>query len=153
MVFAVDPVETISTPAAVRPWASSMSPVLSYTLINARRIGLFAISRQSSVLILCSSVAFRPIVAFRPTRVRPPVAIAATTSTRQLPFGDFDAFVQSLFGVAVEHRNGLLRQYRPGVRPGIYQVHRTACDLHAVGQRVGHSVRTRETPAAAPDEY
>lgn len=34
--FAVDPVETISTPASASPRARSMSPVLSYTLINAR---------------------------------------------------------------------------------------------------------------------
>jgi len=38
MVFAVDPVDTMATPASCRPRASSASPVLSYTLINARRI-------------------------------------------------------------------------------------------------------------------
>ena len=52
MVFAVDPVETISTPASVSPRASSISPVLSYTLINARRIGRFVTLRPSSVLIV-----------------------------------------------------------------------------------------------------
>ena len=84
------------------------------------------------------------MVAFLPTTVTPPVAIAATTSTNSSSFHDLDAFMQSLFVVAVEHRNGLLRQYRPGVRAGIHQVHRTACDLHTVGQRVGHSMRTGE---------
>ena len=36
---AVEPVETISTPAASSARASSASPVLSYTLTSARRIG------------------------------------------------------------------------------------------------------------------
>ncbi|WP_279581673.1 hypothetical protein [Fodinicola feengrottensis] len=36
---AVDPVETICTPDSASPRASSTSPVLSYTLISARRIG------------------------------------------------------------------------------------------------------------------
>ena len=36
IVAAVDPVETISTPAACRPCASSSRPVLSYTLTSAR---------------------------------------------------------------------------------------------------------------------
>lgn len=72
MVLAVDPVEMISTPAALRPCARSTSPVLSYTLISARRIGRL----PSSVLILWlpfvpSSLFVRP-----PSRrgwpVRPP---------------------------------------------------------------------------------
>src|SRR5688572_2009190 len=34
--FAVPPVDKISAPRAVRPWAISTTPVLSETLINAR---------------------------------------------------------------------------------------------------------------------
>jgi hypothetical protein len=40
MRAAVDPVETISTPASASPRASSSRPVLSYTLTRARRTGV-----------------------------------------------------------------------------------------------------------------
>ena len=39
MVFAVEPVDTMATPASFRPSASSGRPVLSYTETSARRIG------------------------------------------------------------------------------------------------------------------
>jgi hypothetical protein len=39
MAFAVDPVDTMATPASLRADASSGSPVLSYTETSARRIG------------------------------------------------------------------------------------------------------------------
>ena len=39
IVAAVEPVETSSTPAACNALASSTRPVLSYTLISARRSG------------------------------------------------------------------------------------------------------------------
>ena len=44
---AVLPVETSSTPAACRPWASSATPVLSDTLTSARRTGIRLISGSS----------------------------------------------------------------------------------------------------------
>ena len=49
--------------------------------------------------------------------------------------------MQGGFVVVVEHRDGLLRQQRPGVGPRIHQMHAAAGDLDAVGQRVGHGVR------------
>ena len=84
------------------------------------------------------------MVAFRPVQVTPRVAIAASTSTNSSSFDDLDPFVQSVFVVVVEHRDGLLRQDRPGVSPGVDQVHRAAGDPDPVGQRVGHRVRTGE---------
>ena len=45
MRAAVEPVDTISTPASCRPRASSSRPVLSYTLISARRIAILLIGR------------------------------------------------------------------------------------------------------------
>lgn len=59
---------------------------------------------------------------------------------QQPSFGDLDSFMQSLFVVTVEHRHRLLRQYWPGVRASVYQVHRSAGDLHPVGQRVSDTV-------------
>src|SRR5699024_1379914 len=45
---AVDPVETICTPAACRAWASSGRPVLSKTEIRARRTGMRSLIQCSS---------------------------------------------------------------------------------------------------------
>ena len=61
---------------------------------------------------------------------------------QQSPFDDLDPLVQGGFVVAVEHRDGLLGQNRPGVGPRIDQVHGAAGDLDAVVQCLRYGMRT-----------
>ena len=62
----------------------------------------------------------------------------------QVPLDHLDALVEGLLVVAVEHRDGLLREDRAGVGARVDQVHRAAGDPDAVGERVPHGVRAGE---------
>src|SRR5690349_19437341 len=74
---AVDPVETISTPASCRPRASSSSPDLSYTLISARLIATRLTGRAPLLIgfrgrIPAARVATGPALHRDPPAVRGP---------------------------------------------------------------------------------
>ena len=129
MFLAVEPVETMSTPASCNPLAKSTSPVLSYTLINARRIGLSARSSYGCL----SSAPVHSARCYRGQHVH-----------QQLPFDNLDALVQRLFIIVSKHRYRLLRQDGPGIHSRVHQVHGGSGDPHTVSQRVGYRMCTGE---------
>ena len=64
-----------------------------------------------------------------------------------------DARGERFHGVAIEYRHRRLQHDRARVQFLIHEVDRAAGDLDAVLERLMLRVETRETPAAAMDEY
>ena len=132
MVFAVDPVETMVTPASWSPCASGMRPLLSYhadqctpdRLLTDQGLRRHLEDRLSAV----------------PVHAR--VASAASTSTRSRRSTVFDALVQVSSSSPSRTTTASLGQDRPGVHPGVHHVHRAAGDLHRAGQCVGNGMGT-----------
>ena len=112
MVLAVEPVETMSTPASCRPRARSARPVLSYTLINARRIAL----RCQSSYCRLSSGPGHAAGGHRGQHVH-----------QQSPFDDLDPFVQGGFVVVIEYGYGCWASIGPVSVPAS-----TRCTLQPV---------------------
>src|SRR5207245_252617 len=122
--LAVPPVETISTPSPWSPRASSTTPVLSWTLINARRI-----------FIECSPAGRDVESAFgeepHGLRVDPMLL-------------DQDASGQRLLRVGRLHRYRSLQDDRPRVYPFVDEVDRGAGDPDAVVESLPLSVQSGE---------
>ena len=139
---AVDPVETISTPASCSPRASSSSPVLSYTRDQCapHRTPAVALLGRLAHGTLTFLLGDGPPVAGHP----------ADDVDEQLALDHLDALVQRRLVVAVEHLDRPLRDDRPGVDSGVHEDHvapvtltpcasasRTPCMPGNAGSRAG----------------
>src|SRR5215469_2262844 len=124
IVADVLPVETIWTPAAVRAVASSASPLLSETLISARRIATLVTRSPAPDLPadLDSSAANRPALAHHP----------AEGLDNQSPLRDLDALVQSSLVVIFQDGDSGLGQDRAAVDARIDQDHAAPRHFHTV---------------------
>src|SRR5262245_7900083 len=128
MVAAVEPVETSCTPAAASPAASSASPVLSYTLNSARRMG-------------CLSLMYRHLPAdHTPARPGQP----ADRVDEQPALDRLDPLVQLGLVGTVQYRHRGLGDDRAGVHSRVDQMHGNSGDLHAVVERVPDRVHAGE---------
>src|SRR5262249_41230241 len=131
---AVEPVETIATPAACSPRASSSSPVLSYTDTNARPTRLRSLitalppstrpGRCGRARALPGSARALSAERHRPLVHRPPGAHhPADHLDEQGALGDLDPLVQGRLVVARLHPDRLLGDHRAGVGAGVHQHH------------------------------
>ena len=134
ITFAVPPVETISTPAACRPVASSNRPLLSDTPINARRTGR------------CPGTGVRSLAEpHLPSVHRAPHTGQFRDDVHEQPaLHGLDVLVQRLLVVLGLHDHGLLRDDRPRVHPRIHEMHGRPGHLGPELQSVGHGPDTRE---------
>src|SRR5699024_887361 len=141
--FAVEPVETISTPTACKPCASSSRPVLSYTLTRARRMGLR------------SPVACAGFLEFESSVIAADLGLSSLDGESvscdlvqdlhdQTPLHVLNFFVQRLHFIAWVHVYRFLRHDRAGINPGVHHVHGRAGDFHAVFDSVHDRLCTRE---------
>jgi len=127
MWAAVDPVETISTPASCSPRANSSSPDL---VVDADQ-------RAANRDLAHGMVTFLPVIV-QPSRGHPSDGL-----DEHLALGDLDPLVQCRLVVVVEHRHRALGDDRPGVDAVVHDEQRAAGDLDAVVERVARSVDAR----------
>src|SRR5699024_9782531 len=141
--FAVEPVETISTPTACKPCASSSRPVLSYTLTRARRMGLR------------SPVACAGFLEFESSVIAADLGLSSLDGESvscdlvqdlhdQTPLHVLNFFVQRFHFIAWVHVYRFLCHDRPGINPGVHHVHGRSGDFHAVFDGVHDRLRARE---------
>src|SRR5699024_10920728 len=129
--LAVEPVETISTPAACKPCASSSRPVLSYTLTRARRIGLRSPIACAGFLEL-ESAGIAADLGLSSLGGESVSCDLVQARHDQTPLFRLNFFVQRLQFIAWVQVCRLLRPARAGLNPGVHHVHGRAGAFHAV---------------------